>query len=721
MTKQASDAQRHAARPANHLASETSTYLLQHAHNPVDWYPWGDQALARARKEEKPILLSIGYAACHWCHVMEHESFEDEATAALMNKDFICIKVDREERTDLDEIYMKAVQLMTGHGGWPMTVFLTPELQPFFGGTYYPPEDRHGLPGFKKLLTAINEAWHTRRHDVEESARDITKHLSAMDVFAGEASEEKIAHAQSLAIISGAAQKILSSFDERYGGFGSAPKFPHTFSLALGMRSISHLGKQNASLRASFSKMVETTLDCMAYGGIHDQIGGGFARYSVDRQWLVPHFEKMLYDNALLCQSYLDGYLLTGKEYWKSVAEDILDFTQRELGTAEGAFYSSLDADSEGVEGKFYVWTLSEIETILKADADFFCQVYGVSKAGNFEHGTNILNLVASPEELAKKHNLTVPKFWSKLAPLKSKMMTERAKRVRPGRDEKVLTNWNSLMISAYCRAYEVTGKEKYRATAVKCANFILQEMTKAGRLLHTFAHGKAKLNGYLDDYTYFTQALLDIAAIDGHPQWLTHALSFTEVTLKHFADHTSGELFYTSDDHEALINRPKSHFDGSVPSAASCAAFNLIRLDRILDKKALGKFAEGILTRYQPYFEKMPDQFGNMMAAMDFYWSDPLETVLTMNDSQEGHELGKELLLAINHSYLPNKVSVVKDIGVEKAPHGQPFEEAALLKGRGLVSGKPAVFICKNFACELPLTDANAVKKFLANLSKSP
>jgi uncharacterized protein YyaL (SSP411 family) len=718
MTSKASESKKSPSTPGNHLLGETSTYLLQHAHNPVDWYPWGDEALTRARKEDKPILLSIGYAACHWCHVMEHESFEDAATAALMNKDFVCIKVDREERTDLDEIYMKAVQLMTGHGGWPMTVFLTPDLHPFFGGTYYPPEDRHGLPGFKKVLAAINEAWHTRRKEIEESAKDITQHLSKLDSLAGSViAQQKQAQTESQDTLIHAAEKMLSSFDNRWGGFGSAPKFPHTFSLELGMRCVSHLSRKKESLREAFKEMVEKTLDCMAYGGIHDQIGGGFARYSVDRQWLVPHFEKMLYDNALLCQTYLNGYLLTGRDYWKSVAEDTMDFVLRELATPDGAFFSSLDADSEGVEGKFYVWTMGEIEQILGSDAEFFCQVYGVSKTGNFEHATNILHLVGSPEELSSKYKLTLSAFWPKLAPLKEKLLDHRSKRVRPGRDEKVLTNWNSLMISALADGYKVTGNEKYRSAAITAADFILHKMTVKGRLLHTFAHGKAKLNGYLDDYAYFTQALLDLAAIDGNPDWLNNAISLTETTLKHFRDSHSGEFYYTSDDHEPLIARPKSQFDGSVPSATSCTAFNLIRLDRISNNDQYRQAAEKLLQNYEPYFDKMPDQFANMMGALDFYLSPSTEIVLT----KDGSTQGKELLLALHGHYLPNKVVLVKDFSLTGKGRSKTSGEPALLQGRELVQGKPAVFICRNFACESPITEAKQVSKELKKLAQSP
>ena len=456
-------------RKPNRLVNETSTYLLQHAYNPVDWYAWGPEALERSKSEDKPILLSIGYAACHWCHVMEHESFEDHDTAEFMNEHFVNIKVDREERTDLDEIYMKAVQMMTGHGGLPMTVFLTPELKPFFGGTYFPPEDRHGLPGFKRLLQALHNAWQNQREEIAESSEELVAHLRSFNELGTADGAGTIDYS----IIDEGMGKLLKHFDDKWGGFGGAPKFPHTFSIDLAMHCASpaYKGKDH---RKECLELVTTTLDRMAYGGIQDQIGGGFARYSVDRHWLVPHFEKMLYDNALLCQTYLNGFVLTGREYWADVAVGIMEFVLRELRTEGGAFYSSLDADSEGEEGKFYVWSKNEIiETLGKDDGKFFCDVYGVSKEGNFEHHTNVLHLSATPEELAAKNELTEEAFWKKLEPLKKSLMEAREKRVRPGRDEKVLTSWNSLMISALVEGYRVLQEERYLVAAQEAATFI--------------------------------------------------------------------------------------------------------------------------------------------------------------------------------------------------------------------------------------------------------
>ncbi|MBX9695713.1 MAG: thioredoxin domain-containing protein, partial [Cyanobacteria bacterium] len=460
----------------NRLIGESSTYLLQHAYNPVDWFPWGPEALEKARAEEKPILLSIGYAACHWCHVMEHESFEDPETASLMNARFVNIKVDREERTDLDEIYMKAVQMMTGHGGWPMTVFLTPDLAPFFAGTYFPPVDKHGMPSFKRILLGVALAWKDKRGEVVESASEITAHLKDLEKIGRKGSDDDAEGEKSLSrdLIFGAVDQIARTFDPRWGGFGSSPKFPHPFSLSLVMRVLNDSTAGDVR-RQETSEIVETSLDKMAYGGIYDHLVGGFARYSVDRQWLIPHFEKMLYDNALLTQTYLDGYLITKRDYWKDVAKGILSFVSKELRTPDGAFYSSLDADSEGEEGKFYVWTPASIEEVLgEKDGKWFCEIYGVTKTGNFEHGTSALHLTDSPENLANKNNITVDELWTRLEPMRAKLLEKRAERIRPGRDEKVLTSWNSLMISAYVYGYRVIQDPEYFDEAITAAEFLL-------------------------------------------------------------------------------------------------------------------------------------------------------------------------------------------------------------------------------------------------------
>lgn len=697
-TKQRSD-------KPNKLIDETSTYLLQHAYNPVEWYPWGPEALGKARSEDKPILLSIGYAACHWCHVMEHESFEDQDTATLMNNLFVNIKVDREERTDLDEIYMKAVQMMTGHGGWPMTVFLTPELKPFFAGTYFPPVDKHGMPSFKRVLLSVATAWKEKRDDVLESAGEIASHLKLLERVGGEETtdEAELAKLLSEDTVRSAAQKMARNFDPRWGGFGSAPKFPHAFSLMLTMRAAIHKDAKN-TFKSECKDVVETTLDRMAYGGIQDHLAGGFARYSVDRQWLIPHFEKMLYDNALLTRAYLDGYLLYGREYWKDVACGILDFVGSELRTANGAFYSSLDADSEGEEGKFYVWREEEIKDILgEEDGAWFCVIMGVSVHGNFEHGTNALHFPRSPEELASEAGISVEDLFARLNPLKKVLLDKRAKRVRPGRDEKVLTSWNSLMISAYVHGYVVTREKKYLEEAKDAANFIFENLMSSGRLLRTWGQGKAKLNGYLDDYAFFIEALLDLSSVLGDKRYLSTAIELADYMLEHFWDREHGGFYFTSDDHEELIVRPKNHFDGSVPSGASVAVMDLLRLARLTDNdKYLEKARKGILL-YGDFLLKAPDQFANTLCALDFYLSRPREIVLV-----QGVPADEDFVFTLNEKYDPNKIVVVRNDGDELNV------SSPLLEGRTAIGGKPTVYICRNYTCAAPLTDLASLKKEL-------
>ena len=706
MTTQAGPATEKENRTPNRLINETSTYLLQHAHNPVDWYAWGPEALERAKKEDKPILLSVGYAACHWCHVMEHESFEDHDTAVLMNELFVCIKVDREERTDIDEIYMKAVQMMTGHGGWPMTVFLAPDLKPFFGGTYFPPEDRHGLPSFKRLLTSIAQAWDTQREQLMESAEEITKHLKSFDDV-GTAFGEGVAD---LSVIDQAIDKLLKQFDERWGGFGGAPKFPHSFSIDLAMRcaALNYAGKNR---RTECLNLVTTTLDRMAYGGIHDQIGGGFARYSVDRQWLIPHFEKMLYDNALLCQSYLNGYRLVGREYWGSVARGIMDFALRELRNEQGGFYSSLDADSEGEEGKFYVWTPEQIVAVLgDQDGRFFCDVFGVSQHGNFEHGTSALHFKDSPEETAKRCQLTVEKLWTKLEPIKEKLMMERAKRVRPGRDEKVLTSWNSLMITALVDGYRILQDEKYLQAAKDAANFILKELTRGDLLLRTWGQGKAKLNGYLDDYAFFCQALLDLASVDAEPKWIEHALKFSADLLRLFWDEDNGGFFYNSKDHEELVTRPRSLYDGAIPSGTSVAVFVLLRLAKLTEDAQMQERAVQLLSMYAPLMVRVPDQFSNLLCALDFSLALAPEIIL-VGDTKANAEQLEAMLFALYEQYLPNKAVLVWQPGT---PVPGPLEN--ILSGRGQIAGKASVYICENQSCAPPINDVLKLSEQMAS-----
>ncbi len=703
---------------ANKLVDETSTYLLQHAFNPVYWYPWGPEALERAREEDKPILLSIGYSACHWCHVMEHESFEDESTAELMNDSFINIKVDREERPDLDEIYMKSVQLLTGHGGWPMTVFLTPELKPFYAGTYFPPEDRHGMPSFKRVLAGVKTAWQTQRQEVEESSSDITQHIAMMDKVKANGQE------LSDEILERALQPLLRVFDRNWGGFGGAPKFPHTASISFvmrrmraGVRSSESQGEKLAGKLAEkleCKEMLSTTLNRMAWGGIHDQLGGGFARYSVDRRWLIPHFEKMLYDNALIPRNYFDAYLNTGNKYWLEVGTGTIDFVLRELAMPEGGFYCSLDADSEGVEGKYYVWTAAEIESCLgKDDAAFFCDVFDVSKNGNFEHGTSVLNFPEGPEPAIKRSGLGAQEFWERLDHLKEELFAFRETRVRPGRDDKMLTSWTSLMISCLIDGYKSSSVLKYLEAAKKASDFILENLLKDGRLLRTYGRGVSKLNAYLEDYAYFIQALIDLASCLEDSKYLLTAFALNKVVLEHFWDSENGGFYFTSDEHEELITRTKHFYDGSTPSASSVSVMNLLRLARLSGKKEFQDKAEQTIKLYLPYFHKAPDQFSNMLCALDFCLADSLEIAVVYDNATE--ESAGELLAEIRKNYLPNAVLVIANL--DAADYKLLEESCPLLAGRQLLDGKATVYICRNFTCSAPLNNSEQLRQALAEL----
>ncbi|KAA3658648.1 MAG: thioredoxin domain-containing protein, partial [Chloroflexi bacterium] len=553
----------------NHLANETSPYLLQHVENPVDWYPWGDKAINLAKAQDKPILLSIGYAACHWCHVMAHESFEDENTAVFMNQHFINIKVDREERPDLDSIYMQAVVAMTGQGGWPMTVFLTPDGRPFYGGTYYPPTPRFGMPSFLQLMNSIVQAWQTKRADIDRSASDISSHLS--HTFALDAQGillDDSLYSQALITIQG-------KFDNEQGGFGPAPKFPPSMTLEFLLRLT--LQKEDEAAR----NMVEKTLQKMAYGGMYDQLGGGFARYSTDIHWLVPHFEKMLYDNALLSRVYLHAYQVTDNPLYRRITEETLDFVMREMRHESGGFYSSYDADSEGVEGKFYVWTPAEIREHLGDGADLFMLYYDVSERGNWE-GNNILNVPREPEEVARMSNLDGETMHARLAAARKKLYAVRSQRIWPGLDDKVLTAWNGLMLASFAEAGRVLNRPDYTDIAVQNAEFLYENMrVKAnGRLLRTWKAGsKAKYNAYLEDYTYLADGLLALYQTTFDERWFVWAQELTDMMLTHFIDEGNGGFYDTSDDHEALLHRPKDVQDNATPSANAMAAHVLLKM----------------------------------------------------------------------------------------------------------------------------------------------
>jgi len=590
----------------NSLSQEISPYLLQHAENPVDWQPWGPAALERARREQKPIFLSVGYSACHWCHVMAHESFENRAIAELLNRDFICIKVDREERPDLDQIYMEAVQAMTGHGGWPMSVFLTPDQKPFFGGTYWPLDGRGGMPGFGQVVSAVAAAWRDRQSDVLQQAEKAVQFLHAQPLTGSTSSE------LSEAPLERAEAALAQAFDDRLGGFGSAPKFPHATDLKV------LLARWRASRQESLLEMVVVTLDRMAAGGIYDHLGGGFHRYSVDAQWLVPHFEKMLYDNAMLANCYLAAWQETQRNDYRRVVRETLDYVLRDMTDPQGGFYSAEDADSEGEEGKFYVWTPQEIQAVLGPDrAAAFCCAYDVSAVGNFE-GRNILHLAKPVAVCAKILGRDAAPLEEDLAADRIKLLDARSCRVRPGRDDKVLASWNGLMIDAMARAGDVLDESRYRTAAAAAADFLLAHVCDdRGRLLHCWRAGQARHNAFLDDHASLCNALITLYETQSDPRRLDEATRLADAMLARFADPEGGGFFYTSIDHEHLIARKKDLFDTPVPSSTGLAATAFLRLARHTGREDYRRAVEATLRASIDWMERASLGAGQLLLAL--------------------------------------------------------------------------------------------------------
>jgi uncharacterized protein YyaL (SSP411 family) len=680
----------------NRLMQESSPYLKQHAHNPVDWYPWGDEALARAKQLDRPIFLSIGYSACHWCHVMEHESFEDPEVGRLLNDHFVSIKVDREERPDLDQIYMTSVQLMTGHGGWPMSVFLTPDLKPFFGGTYFPPDDRYGqrMPSFKRLLTSVIQGWRDRRVDLDEQAEQLTANIQQVTRLRpaeGELTPE---------LLRQAASQLRRGFDSTYGGFGGAPKFPHPMELRLLLRVWRRFGDDQAL------DMAKRTLDGMAMGGIYDHLGGGFHRYSTDREWLVPHFEKMLYDNALLTVAYLEAYQATGEPLYRRVVEETLAYVAREMTSQEGPFYSTQDADSEGVEGKFFVWSLAEARQILGPElADVFCALYDVSAEGNWE-GHNILRRGRSDEQEARLLGMNPDELRKPITEAKRKLFEVRSARVWPGRDEKVLTSWNALMISAFALAAQVLDEPSYGQTAGRAATFILDKMrTAEGLLFRTYGAGsQPKLNGYLEDYSFLIDALVTLYEATFDPRWIGSALELARVMIDEFWDSEEGGFFYTGRNHESLIARTKDPHDSSIPSGNALAVTALLRLAKLTGQRELEDKALQTLRLFRGLLGESPLAAGQMLLALDFHLG-PVEEVAVVGDWQ-GEEM-KEVLRVLRGRYRPLQV-----VAATAAPTA-PAETADLIP---LLAAKTALgavttYLCQNFTCQEPLVGVEALK----------
>jgi uncharacterized protein len=645
---------------ANRLADETSPYLLQHANNPVDWWPWSAEAFAEAKGRDVPVLLSIGYAACHWCHVMERESFEDEATAELMNERFVNVKVDREERPDVDAVYMDAVQLLTGHGGWPMTMFLTPDGVPMLGGTYFPPTDRHGLPGFKTLLTYVHQLWTTRRDDLLAQGQEIVSRIAGA---VPSASHEPLTES----LLSGAARQLESAYDPEHGGFGRAPKFPQAPVLELALR----LDSRNLGLR----EQVETTLRAMALGGIYDQLGGGFARYSVDREWLVPHFEKMLYDNAQLARVYTHAWQAYGHDLYRRIALETLEYLVREMRDPTGGFHSSEDADSEGVEGKFYVWAHDEVASIAPEAAGY----YGVTPEGNWE-GTNILTSRAGADPPAEA---------------RARLLEERSKRIRPGRDDKVLTSWNGLAIAALAEAGAAFGRPDLLDAARGAAAFLLDRMRDDdGRLLHAYRDGRSKISGLLEDHAYLADGLLALWEATFEPRWLEGAETLAREAVRLFADPAGGGFHTTAHDAERLVVRQKDVTESASPSPGAVLSLVLQRLAVIFDDEELSRPAVHATRVAHVYMDRASQAVPTWLCALDSHLHPPVEIAFTGG-------ISPELVGAVTGRYLPNRVVAART--------GVPLDERiALLQDRD--DDQPTAYVCERFVCKLPARDPDTL-----------
>ncbi len=684
----------------NRLAQESSPYLLQHRDNPVDWYPWSQEALQRAHAEDKPIFLSIGYSACHWCHVMAHESFEDASIAALLNAHFVCIKVDREERPDLDQIYMQAVQMISGRGGWPLSMFLTPDLQPFYGGTYWPPAATMGMPGFTDVLNAVADAWNDRREQTTQQAVRLTAAIRDTQP------EPHVQGEVSLALLDNLVNRLAASFDSVDGGFGHAPKFPRAVELQLLLR-VWQRDRDPAVLN-----MVRMTLDKMAAGGMYDQLGGGFARYSVDSAWRVPHFEKMLYDNALLADAYLDAYLATGQAKYATIAAETLDYVLRDMVDPEHGFHSSEDADSEGEEGKYYVWSVDEIRDVLGAEvSQQFCNAFGVTEEGNFE-GKNILHLDRPVEQLAEMWNVAPTQLFEQLRDARHRLLERREQRIHPAKDDKILVSWNGLMIESLARAASVLQRPDYLAAAQHAATFLLTAARRAdGRLLHCWRRGHAKLDAYLDDYAYLANALVTLYESDFNEKWLDQAAALCDIMLQHFRDDQQGGFFFTADDHEELVTRTKQWHDGSVPSSNAMVATVLLRLGKLTGRTDWIDSAASTLQAAMPLLNTAPEATGQMLLAADLSLGPTWELVL-VHDAATGCDDLSAALRMLREAFIPRRVLACRDM-TAAGQHGVLLDP--LFVGKTAVDSQPTLYVCEGFACHDPVVGEEAISAWIS------
>ena len=673
----------------NRLAAESSPYLLQHQHNPVDWYPWDDEAFAAARATGKPIFLSVGYAACHWCHVMERESFEDDDTAALLNQHFISIKVDREERPDVDQIYMSAVQLLTRHGGWPMSVFMTPEGKPFHGGTYFPPEPRHGMPSFRQVLSAVHDAWTTRRDELESGAGRLTEAIQAadsLDLPTAPLTDDDLRRAS---------QGLAGAEDRTNGGWGQAPKFPQAMAIEFLLRR--HLATGEGLLL----DIADRALHRMARGGIYDHVGGGFHRYSVDAAWHVPHFEKMLYDNSQLARVYLHAWQIGGDPAHRRVVEETLDWVRREMTHPQGGFFSTLDAHSEGAEGKFYVWSLDEFRDVLGADADLVADTYDVSAGGNWE-GVNVLRRLKDLDVLAYQHDVEAPEIQAAADRALPRLFARRASRIRPGLDDKIITSWNGLMIAAFAEAARALDRDDYEATAMAAAEFCRNELWRENdRLWRTWKDGRARFNAYLEDYACLAEGLLELYQTSFEERWFVAARALCDAMLEHFQD-PEGGFFDTSNDHETLVTRPKNVQDNATPSGGAMAATVLGRMHALTGEGCYLDVAERALASVGPGATSYPSAFAQWFSAADFLVGRPAGIALV----GDGPELDN-LTQAVRETYRPRSV-------VSAAADGDAAD-VPLLRGRQPLDGRAAAYVCHGFVCKLPTGEADVVRQLLA------
>jgi len=678
----------------NRLATQTSPYLRQHADNPVEWFPWGDEAFAEARRRDVPVLLSVGYSSCHWCHVMAHESFEDPAIAELMNTMFVNIKVDREERPDIDAIYMQAVQAMTGQGGWPMTVFLTPGGEPFFGGTYYPSHDRPGMPGFPRVLAAVDEAWRERREDLLDSATKLTTAIERAAALDGGGTDEPTS-----ALLAEAVARARAQFDPRFGGFGRAPKFPQAMTLDFLLRA------QYREPSPELLEVITVSLDAMAAGGMYDQVGGGFHRYSVDDYWLVPHFEKMLYDQALLTAAYLHAWLVTGEERYRRIVEETIEYVLRDLRHREGGFFSAEDADSEGVEGKFYLWSIDELETVAGEDAPELIRYFGVTRNGNFTdphtgYSGNILHVV----------DRTEPRPSSVERALRT-LLAVRARRVRPSLDDKVLLGWNALFLRSLSEAAAALGRDDWMEAARTNAGFLLDQLRRDdGRLLRSWQDGRAAIPAYSEDYAALLEALLTMAEVD-NVSWLAHARAVADELIALFADDERGGFFTTGTDGEALVVRPKDVQDNATPAASSVAAHGLLRLAALTGESRYEDLAARWLRAMGPLLAEHPTAFAYLLTALDRRLAPPVEVAIV---GESGDERAASLRRELTARFLPNTVTL-------SAVPGEGAELSPLLRDRPLVGGRAAAYVCERFACRQPVTSPEELASALASVTGAP